>query len=1307
MKRFFATILSFLAVATANFVASAVEKYDFLHIDKASSGLSYDGVRIAFEDSRGFIWIGTYKGLCRFDGFRIVSYDHDDFGTSSDFISFLEEDSDGNIWVGTDNGIVVYDYTQDLFTPLKIPGKPGDRVYSIKHDSAGDVWFGMRNSGLFRYRRSDGSVECILESNPAGLKIVPYRIVIGKNSDIWIASYCDDIYCLSGDELTPVTDSFFEGDDVEGLDMDENGMLWIASKRNGLCRLNPHTGAVSVVVTLKEDVRPTNLKCNGTYVWLSTTNGLVRYNQVDSEKLFIHNDSEDAFSISDDFVTSAFVSSTGVLWVTTETGGVNFSNPQSDAFRKFYKLSSGESLSGSVIKDFAQDSFGRVWVGTHTRGLLRLDVGAGILEQYKGNADVPTNINALISDGDFLWIGSNNGLCRMNVRTGKTKKYTNFFSNEPENRIINLYRSRDEMLYCCTPIGVCRYDKSSDTFTGLAALSGITVEDIAQDASGLMYLASYSQGAYAYDAVKDSLVAAFCRTDGKSVIPEMTSSMAVDSDGTPWIIGFSSGFFAREGEDFREFSKATVPALPTDIYLAGEFDSEKNLWLSTDVGLVEFNPSSADARLYTKADGLFENKFTLNASLKLLDGRMLFGNDNGFILFNPAEAASNLHNGRITICGARINGEPRRGQGNIDLVSELVLTSEERSLGFDFTEQGMAGMVGVKIFCRLSGFEEEWRDISSTGSVDYFNLPAGRYVLEVGQALPGEDIRLSRTMNVIVRPTFIESPFGMTCIILCALLAAFLISFYIYRNALSKQKKKHKEKELTLKEQLYHEKMGFFANVIHEIKTPLTLLRTPLSNLMDGTSSEEDRREDLRIIGNSASYMEKLVKELLEFISLEEHGYVIERRNVNMTERIGFILSNYKELAKSRELSLTYKSTEEEIICAVDGKALSKIVNNLLQNAMKFGRSYVDVELAKADGMLKIFFRNDGGIIPAGRRKEIFKPFVYYSSPENQSFGIGLPFARKLSELHGGTLVLSERTDCNEFVLSLPLQTVPDAGTAVEENDNTGELLIPASNLPLLLIVEDNEDMLGYLKRKLYADFKVIGVNSGEAAIEKIQKHMIDLVITDIGLPNMSGVELCAKINGNPHTAHIPIIVLSAISSLPTKVQCMENGASMFIEKPFSLDYLVSCVNSLMTKRKFMRNAYAPKVDAIEKVQANLPDRDNDFVLKLNKVIAENISNPKLNNTFIENTLFISHSSLNRKMRQLLNTTPNDYIRRKRLDLGAQMLKRGGARVNEICYAVGFNSPSYFAKCFKEEYGVLPADYADGKNLAFSETEVQ
>ena len=485
------------------------------------------------------------------------------------------------------------------------------------------------------------------------------------------------------------------------------------------------------------------------------------------------------------------------------------------------------------------------------------------------------------------------------------------------------------------------------------------------------------------------------------------------------------------------------------------------------------------------------------------------------------------------------------------------------------------------------------------------------------------------------------------------------------------------------------EKMSFFSNVIHEIKTPLTLIRTPLQNIMSGEKAS-DTADDLKIIRNSTDYLDKLVKELLDFVKVEQHGYVLERKNIDIVDLINYACYNFSETAKDRNIKLKFNHTQDHIVLAADEKALMKIINNLIHNAVKYAESYINICISIEGDNVSINFRNDGPAIPAGRRKEIFKPFIQFSNERanySQSFGIGLPLAKTLAELHGGSLTLAGGNE-TDFVLNLPLKTEENSLAVMEAPVESGQ------NLPMLLLVEDNRELQSYLKRKLKTEYRILAYASAENALEALKANKVDIILTDIALQKMSGVELCSKVSSDPETSHIPIIVLSAISSEKTKIRCMEYGAALYIEKPFTLDYLTACIKSVIENKRKIKESMQDTDAATDSKAINLVERDADFVRRLDSEIQKHMSDPSFSVLNLEEALYMSRSSLTRKIRSLLGTSPVEYLRSRRLAAAAEMLATGKHRVSEICYAVGFRSPSYFSKCFKETYGCLPAEYA-------------
>ena len=491
--------------------------------------------------------------------------------------------------------------------------------------------------------------------------------------------------------------------------------------------------------------------------------------------------------------------------------------------------------------------------------------------------------------------------------------------------------------------------------------------------------------------------------------------------------------------------------------------------------------------------------------------------------------------------------------------------------------------------------------------------------------------------------------------------------------------------------------MSFFSNIVHEIKTPLTLIRTPLQNILASGECGGEVREDLMVINNNTEYLSQLVKELLDFVKIECHGYMLNCGNLDLIEKIGFLCFNFAETAKDSNLRLTFSHEDEQLFILADEPGLNKILNNLLHNALKYAESYIEVEAKRVGDNAVVSIRNDGPIIPGEHRSRIFEPFVQYGN-DAKGVGIGLSLARTLAELHGGQLVLDDNTTCTDFILTLPLRRAATEPADGEEPTTASEGGQEKPELPTLLIVEDNTDLSAYLKRKLQGEYRIFTAATAERALELLRQQEADLILSDIALNGMSGLELCKRVCADFETSHIPVILLSALSSTRSKVVGMESGASLYIEKPFNMEYLQACIRNILDKRSAMKNAFRSKVMPLAAHLYNLPHSDEEFLSRLDAIILANISDPSFSNEQLAEAFFLSKSTLNRKIKGLLDTTPNDYIRTKRLIVAAQMLTENHCRINEVCYSVGFNTPSYFAKCFKKFYGILPAEYMKEHN---------
>lgn len=1285
MKKLITSALVFLSVCLSAFES----EYSFHHFHAGESGLSFDDVKCIIQDTRSNIWVGTRYGLNRFDGISFTSYFKSDLHTGSDFIRCLYMDKNGILWIGTGSGLAVYDFTSDTF--INPYPEITEQIMSIVPDSSGNLYIGTSPNGAILCIRTSG--EIVRQDIFHGLVTtsVP-RLAINGNDDTVIYAYCDNIYSFDRDSgaispLPGILADYFKGDDIGSMIFSpkSNVLLYVLGKRYGLCEVNLKAATVKTLFSTGGVQKFTNMRLDSDRnLWLASTSGLIRYNLNSGRSEYIKSRKGDKFSLADNNITCSFEDNQGNLWVASAYEGLNCAARSHSKFHKFHITSSGTSLSGCNIKSAVQDSTGIVWIASENNGLLSFDPRTGIIDETGVKVGLPV-ITSVCIDGERLWLGSRAGIYSFDTGTGKVGKFYSTL-NGGDYRVLAIAKLSSGTIIASATGGVMKYDRAKDKFTYIPEIDCSDADVLAEDRFGTIWMATYAAGINACD--KDL---SECRKYGESHgIPNATSYVMVDDmDNEVWALSFGSGFFRydRENDTFIKYDRACVPSLPGDIFYASLRDTKGRLWLSSDKGLVCFDPALKSAKCLGTSYGLLDDIYS-PVALKLMSGEFLFASKNGFVTFNPLNVMDSDYRleagvSRLVVSDRTvIPGPDSPIMENVDVADTIHLNPMENAFSLNV---GMAKNMFVPgtVYASLSDFDQAPKEVPSTGTLSWFGIPAGTHSLRLfSYDSSGNEYDVHKKMTVVVDPPFWASGTGVLIIILLALftiLAAVLAVTYFSRR---RQDMKLKEFCQRQEAEAVHEKMDFFSNVIHEIKTPLMLIRTPLKNLASMEEVPESAKAELQVIENSSASMDKLVKELLDFVRVEETGYLITRQNVDLIDRTAFICFNFSDTAKSRNLTLDFNHSAQSLPVAVDSKAFDKILNNLLGNAVKFAESSICVKVETEGDRAVIRVSNDGNHIPEDRRAEIFKPFVLFrdeTAPYTPGFGIGLAYARTLTELLGGTLELSPETDRTEFILSLPNITVPENGETAETETSTA-----GDGRKSILIVEDNPELLGYLKTKMEADYNVIAVDSAEAALKVLGEQQISLVLTDIGLTRMSGIQLCSKITSNFATSHIPVVMISAISSESTKVKCMESGATMYIEKPFTIEYLTSCIGSILNR--------TPEVAGL--ATFNVTDKDAEFLKRLEKVVADNIGDDTFSVKQLENELMMSHTALYKKTMGLLNTSPVDYIRSRRLTIAAQLIRQNGVFISEVCYKVGFSSPSYFTKCFREAYGMAPSEYA-------------
>ena len=1313
-------ILMSLFLCLSFFEGKAHDDYPFIHINSSNSDLSYDDCRVIFQDSRGFMWFGTYMGLNRNDGKRFTVYDREDLCGVSDFIHTISEDNNGNLWIGTDNGLLMYDYQADVFRIFDQSSDQGtiirNKVNHIQKDAKGVLWIAVNGQGLFSYDISKGELKNFFFKE--GKSLLPANIrtfAPDHHGGLWISLYYAGLYHADSSMTSMVPVENYKGiriqsDNIEGIVVSptENDVVYFSSVKNGLCQLNVRNGQIERLISVSDESLPNGLVCHrDRTLWMPTTNGLYRYDILSNTYSLIKSDTKDRFSISHNHVFAVCLDKDDGLWVSTKYNGINYCSTSQKWFKKHYMID-GRPLEDYVISGFVSDVQGNVLISTESGGFLKYNQSTGKLSEFGPSSIKGIDFVSPCIDGDDFWVGSMRGLYRYDFKSGALRLYdaVSQKADLPDDRIGVVYLTDNGTLYIGTTLGLSCYNRADDNFEAISDFDGINITSISEDSFGKIWISTYADGIYCYEPKEGKVLRHFSSSEeGIDRIPtDKISSLLVDSKDRVWAIGLTYGFsvYDSSGGRFKSYDSKTCSGMSTDVYFNALEDNNGNIWISSDKGLLEVNPQTMDMSLYTVRDGLLDDVLKRGV-LKAQNGDLYFASRSGFVRFNPSEFRHDT-NYKIVISGFTIADKPVKPSDansplskNVDLVDKISLSPGQNSFGFTFSLMNGTDSK-VRIQCMLEGYETGWSDISAEREAYFYNVPAGKYKLRVRYSSDGQVwYNGHAAIRIEVAEVFWKSSIAIILYLLCICLIVILITRSVNIRSKKKLQEQEEKNKIEREKAFLKEKMEFFSEVIHEIKTPLTLMITPLRTIMESEQTDDDiLKRNLHIINNSTEYMSSLVKELLDYMSVEEHGYVLDVRNMDVVANLKATCNNFSEIAKERGLQLEVELQSASVIVAADRKALMKIFNNLIHNAVKYAESWIKVSVSDSRDSVIIRFANDGPQIPADRRTDIFKPFVKFTAGNQyaaQSFGIGLSMARKLVEIHSGTLELTESSEYTEFVVTIPLN-IRDT-----EGDKSINAVISDSKLPYLLLVEDSVELSQYLSHELEHQYNVLHAFSAESGLKLLQSRSVDLILTDIGLPGMSGMEFCAELQSSRTLSHIPVIVLSAMSSADIKTRCIKNGAAMYIEKPFSVSYLKACIDSVVKAGKKSDDIILDSAAALQTLRKmNIVDRDDEFIEKLDAVILKNLTDDTFGSKQMEEALFMSRSTLSRKIRDIYDMTPNDYLKHKRLSVATQMLTQKNIRINEVARAVGFRSASYFAKCFKAEYGVLPAEYINEKN---------
>ena len=1309
--------------------AQSVEEHYYFKNLSIRNGLSQNTVNAILQDRKGFMWLGTKDGLNRYDGLSFRKFKHDAANPRSignSFITSLYEDFNGNIWVGTDAGVYIYYPEKEAFEEFDCQSLEKTRiersVSMIAGDKQGRVWIAVEAQGMFCY----DARQKLLRNYP--LSEISSNIkcfTFDSGGTLWLGFYGDGLY-YSKDNLATVHPygspedgkREFEGGVITKIVQGNYNCLYIGSVKEGVSELNLTSGQVRNLLAIDESGESIFcrdlLPYSDNELWIGTESGIYIYNLRTAQFIHLRASLYDSYSLSDNAIYALYKDREEGLWIGSYFGGVDYYPRQYTYFAKYYPKNIANSLHGKRVREFCRADDGTLWIGTEDGGLNHFNPKTKEFHFFEPSAGF-TNIHGLCMDGSHLWVGTfSKGLRVIDTRTGVilrtyTEGHTSHSLND--NSIFSICRTSAGEIYLGTLFGLLRYNRTQDNFDRIPELNGKFVYDIKEDSYGNLWLATYANGAYCYDvSVRRWKNYVFDAEDEKSLPYDKVLSVFEDSYRQIWLTTQGGGFclFHPDTETFTRYG--LKDGLPNDVVYQIVEDDDRFLWLTTNNGLVRFDPKTMEMKVFSTANGLPTNQFNYRSGFKDEAGNIYLGSINGFVAFDPRTFAENRQVPAVAITDFLLfNKEVPVGETDSPLKSSItfsdkvVLTADQNSFSFRIAALSYQAPRMNKLMYKLEGFDEGWLTIGESPLVTYSNLGYGDYVFKV-KASNSDGVwnEQETSLHLSILPPFYLSGWAYCFYVLFFMGCLVCVIFYFKRRNYRKQHRQMEMLEQEKEREVYHAKIDFFTNVAHEIRTPLTLIKGPLENIILKKEVDSETKEDLYIMKQNTERLLNLTNQLLDFRKTETRGFRLNFTECDVVAVLRETYLRFTSLAKQKGLDFILELPQECFMADVNQEALTKIISNLLNNGVKYASTYLRISLETDEKVFHIRTFNDGEMIPDTMKEEIFKPFVRLDKEDEVTTGtgIGLALSRSLAELHQGSLMMEKGEEVNCFCLTLPVNqdstiTLSAENVSQVEENSCGweqEETDTKEKKPMILVVEDNPDMLAFVRKQLTTEYSVLTAMNGIEALAALDNHYVNLVVSDVMMPQMDGFELCKTIKSDLSYSHIPVVLLTAKTNIQSKIEGLELGADAYIEKPFSVEYLLANISSLIHNREKLRQTFAKSPFVAANTMA-LTKADEEFIWKLNDIIQANLHNPEFSMEDMADALKMSRSSFYRKIKGVLDLSPNEYLRLERLKQAAQLLKEGKSRVNEICYTVGFNSPSYFSKCFLKQFGVLPKDF--------------
>ncbi|UZO82215.1 response regulator [Aquimarina sp. ERC-38] len=1345
----------------------------FLEVKKnltISDGLAHNGVTSILEDFRGFIWFGTYDGLNQYDGygFKVFKNTVDKNVLVSNRVRCMAEDDQQNIWIGTDQGISIYNYQKQKFTnvysnKLKKSGTTGPIIRKIIYhkekqllvcttEKRGVLLFNQNQALIGNYRPPESEL---------GENIITFDIVTLDNANyllttsvgLFIFNVESKTYKKILSDSIPYSKAIAKINDHSFGVLLENGIAIIEAKQNG------STFSFVFKQTKLEAFRFHSLHIDPlNNMWLGTLNdGLIYIDNID---LFLGDKAYKTSYFKPDTgvlrSSSIQVTSTGVCWYSTFNKGIFTFDVNQNPFKNYQLgLENGLGPHAGIVTNIAPLDSSQVYLVANLEGIALYDTNKELFNPLPfaiSKTDAKNTEDVYVDSNKNVWLTiKNKGLYQVKAGSKTLQKIKadhipkfdmitpRSFSEDTDGNIwigglYDVYKitmNTDNTVANIESLNANVFFKDNK----LSLVRCVYVDPLYD----FLWFGSDSNGLFrikleANVAVNKLKIDQFTQTidDKYSLSSDFITSVVRLPNKELWV-GTEGGGICRVKNStgtpkFEIFSEKQ--GLSNNVVKSLQSDDNANLWISTNIGLNKFDLANRSFRKFGINDGLpFEDFWFISAKLK--NGYYIFSGLDGICYFNPenisnTESLPRLAFGEFKIFNKSVTPGDKISNRvlfdtTLDQVDELQLKYNENVFSVELKSLHFSNPDNHSLKYRLLPVNEKWIQVPSDEQNIYYNgLPPGQYTLQVKASNSLGEWTKPKILSIIISPPFWKTWQAYLLYGLGALLLLFIVIKIILRIQKLNYNLQLEQVEIDTITRSNEEKLRFFSNISHELKTPLTLIKGPVDNLSDKFGYIPDINEKLQLIRRQSKKIGQLVDQTHDFQKANANLLKMNYTRFHFNAFIEELIMDFRFMAKNDQKQLEVISHHPDIIVSADQDKLEKVFNNLLNNAFKYTKANdaITIELESHGKDLIVKVKDTGNGIDQKDLVHIFERFYQSHKQHNKHIngsGIGLAFAKRLvemhygyiyakSELHKGTTffvrlpVVKKKEAKDEDLIQKTILTAEDEFTFEEQmikEDDLSKIVIDSEFSEILIFfVEDNSDMRMYISEALSKFFKVKTFSNGKECLDEMDQMWPDIVISDVQMPVLNGLDLCKSIKSDIKTSHIPVILLTALADIENQIQGIRDGADDYIRKPFNIEHLITRIEALLRNRQQLRKRFQIGIPLTK--ENNINNRnDNAFLEKLYNLIEDNLDNQNLNLDDFIKELYMNRTHFYQKVKALTDLTPFEVLKKYRLKKAADLLvQQNKLSVNEVYVMTGFKSRTHFSKLFKEHYNVTPGKYA-------------